>query len=116
MKTFATGFLLGTLTVLAVLTLFGGLLYAPAKRELIENWRKIQPGMSTVEVESILGPPNYSFNSGERFPPWASENVPHDYWHGHGLIAYTINRPGPQILIIYTDDNQNVTFVSSVST
>ena len=116
MAKFIAGCFLGSIITLAALTLFAGLLYSRAERQLIDDWRKIQPGMTRATVLELLGPPSHDVKPGHGFPDWATKSVPDDYYELHGLLVFTIPAPGPQLLLIYLDSNDRVSFVSSMYT
>jgi hypothetical protein len=87
-----------------------------AAPRLIEDWRKIQPGMTVEKVESLLGKPNSQFSPGDGYPEFGQRSVPDDYFKNHGLLAYVIPTIEPQVLLIYYDDDDRVVFVSSAPT
>jgi hypothetical protein len=108
--------IVGTLVTILALALFAGIQCAPADRELIENWRKIRLGMNRDEVERILGLPDYDIKRGSAFPTWAEKSVPDSYYLNHGLLVFTIRRLGPQLLLVYVDEDDCVVFVSNAPT
>jgi hypothetical protein len=116
MGKFLTGMIVGCLATLIALTLFTGLIYVPAERQLIGDWRKIGPGMLRSEVEALLGRPEFHLGPGLGFPPWAERSIPAGYYQTHGLIAFYINAPGPQYLLVFLDEHDRVAFVTSTYT
>ena len=116
MAKFVAGCVAGSIITLVILTLFGGLLYSRAERQLIDDWRKIHPGMTRASVLEVLGKPSYDMNPGHGFPEWANKSVPDNYYETHGLLVFTIPAPGPQLLLVYFDSSDCVSFVSSIYT
>ena len=116
MKWFVTGIVAGSFITLAALTIVFRLPYAAAERELIDKWRQVHPGMPCAEVVRILGTPSEEWKPGTGFPDWAQKSVPEDYYLNHGLLLFTIMRMGPQLLLVYFDENNRVAFVSSTWT
>ena len=110
------GAIVGALVTGITLTLFSGLLFISAERQLIEDWRKIQPGMERTTVEQILGAPSYDFEIGQGFGPWPHDSLPADYDSNHGLLVFVTGLPGPQVLLVYMDEKNCVSFVSSTTT
>jgi len=109
-------FVMGIVVAALFVLVYSGLLRQPAERRLIDDWRKIQPGMLVTEVQTILGEPNGRFPLGDSFPNWAEQSVPNDFYQSHGLVTYVIGGIGPQVLLIYFDEQNRVVFVSSTST
>ncbi len=103
------------MTIVA-LSLFAGLLHSRAERQLIDNWRQIQPGMERNAVIELLGEPYYHMAPGVGFPAWAEESIPDDYYESHGLLVFYAPAPGPQLLLVYFDSDDHVSFVSSTHT
>tara|TARA_B110000495_G_scaffold182009_1_gene177198 strand:- start:1604 stop:1954 length:351 start_codon:yes stop_codon:yes gene_type:complete len=116
MRNFIIGCVIGALVVAVFAVLIGGVLGAGTERRLIDDWRKIQPGMTLDDVKSELGEPSGHFPIGQGFPEWAERSVPNDYFENHGLLTYVIPLIGPQVLLIYYDSDDRVVFVSSVPT
>ena len=116
MTKFLTGFVAGSLVTLVVLTLFVGLLSSRAERQLIDDWRQIHPLMTRAAVIELLGEPNYYMRLGDGFAGWAEKSVPEDYYKTHGLLVFYIPAPGPQLLLVYFDSDDRVSFVSSTYT
>ena len=110
------GCAIGTLIGAAIAVFFGGMLGAGAERRLIDEWRKIRPGMTLDEVKSQLGEPSGQYPIGKGFPEWAERSVPDDYYQNHGLLTFVIPMIRPQVLLIYYDGADRVVFVSSVPT
>jgi hypothetical protein len=116
MGKFVSGCIAGSLLTIIALTLFAGLLHSRAERHLIDDWRKIQPGMNKESVLQTLGDPAYDMKLGDGFPAWAEKSVPDDYYKTHALLVFYVPGPGPQLLLVYLDGNGGVSFVSSTST
>jgi hypothetical protein len=77
------GFLIGALLVVILAVFFGGTFGADAKQRLIDDWRKILPGMTLDEVKSELGEPSGQFPVAQGFPEWAERSVPNDFSRNH---------------------------------
>lgn len=116
MAKFLMGTIVGSILTLAATTIFAGLLSSPAERQLIENWRKVRPGMEKSAVIELLGEPSYEMKLGEGFPAWAEKSVPPEYYKTHGLLVFTVRMTGPQLLLIFIDAEGCVSFVSSTYT
>lgn len=116
MAKFISGLVIGALVTLLVLTLFGGLFYARAKGQLIDQWRQVKPGMERETVVKLIGEPTYDMKLGEGFPSWAEVSVPDDYYQTHGLLVFLVRGPGPQLLLVFLDADDRVSFVSSTYT
>ena len=116
MAKLVAGCVVGSIITLVSLTLFAGLLYSRAERQLIDDWRKIQPGMTRATVLELLGKPSYDIKLGQGFPNWATQSVPDNYYETHGLLVFTIPAPGPQLLLVYLESNDRLSFVSSIYT
>jgi hypothetical protein len=115
LRYFVVGFVIGTV-VASFMIMSGDLLRRPAERQLIDDWRKIQPGMLVTEVQSLLGESSGRFPRGDSLPLWAEQSVPKDFSQSHGLVTYVIGGIGPQVLLIYFDEQNRVVFVSSTTT
>ena len=113
MAKFLAGCIAGSIATLVLLTLFAGLLYSRAERRLIDNWRQVHPGMTRAAVVEILGEPKHDIQPGIGFPTWADKSVPEDYYKTHGLMVFYIPTFGPQLLLVYFDTEDRVSFVSS---
>ena len=116
MGRFISGCVAGSLLTIVALALFAGLLSSGAERQLIDDWRRIQPGMNRDAVLQTLGKPAYDMKLGDGFPAWAETSVPDDYYKSHSLLVFHVPAPGPQLLLVYLDENGNVSFVSSTYT
>ena len=116
MRNVIIGCVIGALVVAVLAVLFSGVLGVHTERRLIEDWRKIQAGMTLDDVKSELGEPSGQFPIGQGFPEWAERSVPNDFFEKHGLVTYVIPVIGPQVLLIYYDSDDRVVFVSSVPT
>jgi hypothetical protein len=114
MRNIIIGCTIGALVATLLVVLYGGLLNAAADRQLIEAWRKIQPGMPLADAKSELGEPSGQYPLGQGFPEWAQRSVPDDFSKSHGLLTYVIPVLTPQVLLIYYDSDERVVFVSSV--
>jgi|GEM_PF-3319980 hypothetical protein len=115
LRDIVVGFVIG-IFVASFMIISGDLLRKPVERQLIDDWRKIRPGNLVTEVQTILGEPNGRFPLGDSFPKWAEQSVPKDFYKSHGLVTYVIMGIGPQVLLIYFDEQNRVVFVSSTST
>ncbi|MCA9187480.1 MAG: hypothetical protein R3E01_22525 [Pirellulaceae bacterium] len=116
MAKFISGFFVGSVAALVALSLFAGLLCFQSERQLIDQWRKIEPGMERHAVIELLGEPSYDIKLGEDFPGWAEMSIPDDYYQTHGLLVFAVPVPGPQLLLVYFDEDGRVSFVSSTYT
>ena len=116
MTKFILGLVVGSLVTIVSLSLFTGLLSARAERHLIADWRLVKPGMERKEVIDMLGKPSLALNVGDGFPYWAERSVPADYSETHGLVVFALpTLPGPQLLLVYLDKEDRVSFVSSTA-
>lgn len=116
MRNIIIGCAIGLVLATLLAVLFGIMLGVRAEHQLIEDWRKVQPGMTLDEVKSLFGEPSGQFPVGDGFPEWAERSVPDDYFENHGLITYVSPKIPPQVLLIYFDHDERVVFVSSVPT
>ena len=116
MPRFLLGCLFGILSTSIVLVVFADVQNTRSERQLIEHWRQLQPGQTRTEVIECLGKPLYEFAPGEEFPEWAQASVTNDYNTSHGLLVFITQTPGPQLLLVFVDTNNQVSFVSSVPT
>lgn len=113
----AAGFLAGAVTATLSLLLFSGVLFYPAQKELIDKSRLVKLDMPINEVKEILADDGVTHKYGGGFPEWAKRSVPEDYSENHGLITFTTRKGfGPQLLLVYFDERNRVTFITSTDT
>ncbi len=86
------------------------------ERKLIEQWRRIAPGMNSAEVETLLGEPKYRFETGKTWPHYGGPRFPEEFQSNHGLSVYYVGGVGPQLLLVIDDAEGRVAFVTSAST
>lgn len=116
MSRFLSGCAIGSLVTLIVITLFSGIIFSRAERQLISDWRKILPGMNRDAVIDLFGEPLYDLETGEPFPGWAQQAVPDNYHEKHGLLVFITPTLGPMLLFVFLDAEDSVSFVSSADT
>lgn len=108
------GTVFGSTATIVCLVLFGGLLYSPAQNRLVDTWRKVKPGMSRAEIVEWCGVPSHDFPILREAPAWARETVSEHYGNEWKLLVFTIQGPGPQLLLVFLDQQDRVSFVASV--
>ena len=88
-------------------------LYAETQSELLEKWRSISPGEHISVVKERYGAENYFVASGEILDAFKDSPALLEYKKTHRVYVYTIDGFGPQLLYVFTDKNDIVTFVVS---
>lgn len=116
MRNLIVGFVAGVVAATLVLVSFSSAFRQSSEHRLIEDWRKIRPGMRIAEVQQVLGEPSGQFPLGQPYPEWGGCSVPKDFYLKRGLMTYVVPLLAPQVLLIYYDEDDRVVFVSSVPT
>lgn len=108
-------FFSGVLVASLTFVIFSGAVFFPAQNELVEKWQSIDAGMTVNEAIEILGSPDQTYQPNE-LPSWAMRQVSTAYAEKHGILTYSIGTFGPNILLVFFDEDQEVTFVTSTFT
>ena len=107
-----SGCLAGSCLTLVALAIFAGLFHSRAERQLIDEWRRIGPGMNREAVMQRLREPSYAFEPGEANHTWSQPSIPAEYFTIHDLLVFSVPGPGPHLLLVFFDANSRVSFVS----
>ena len=106
----ATGFVVGL--VLCMLGTMPMLLQGQVSAGVIDRFQQIRLGMPVESVEKIFDD-STCCEIGKGFPPWALDKVPSDYEDNHGLIYSVVSWFRPQVILVFFNENREVTYVAS---
>ena len=80
------------------------------------EWRSITPGTHISVVREKYGAEDLFIASGETMDAFRESHVITEYKKSHNVYIYTIGGYGPELLYVFTNDEDIVTFVISKST
>lgn len=87
----------------------------PASKAMIRDWRKVSPGMPLEDVVEAIGKTGSMTSIGGNHPNEAKRCASEEYLMTHGSLLY-LYTPQPVIMIVFFDENDRVTFVSTTGT